>query len=123
MKILVAMSGGVDSSVAALLLKKQGHDVTGITMKLGVKNQDGTVTHLGGTAVEDAAAVCEFLSIPHIVDDLTELFNETVIDCFVDDYVHGRTPNPCVMCNRHLKFGALAERMKELGFDYFSIGR
>ena len=122
MKILVAMSGGVDSSVAALLLKQQGHDVTGITMKLGVKNQDGTVTHLCGTAVEDAAAVCEFLSIPHIVDDLTELFNETVIDCFVDDYVHGRTPNPCVMCNRHLKFGALAERMKELGFDAIATG-
>ena len=122
MKILVAMSGGVDSSVAALLLKQQGHDIAGITMKLGVKNEDGTVTHLGGTAVEDAQNVCEFLSIPHIVDDLTELFNETVIDYFVDDYARGRTPNPCVMCNRHLKFGALASRMNGLGFDRIATG-
>jgi tRNA-specific 2-thiouridylase len=122
MKILVAMSGGVDSSVAALLLKQQGHEIAGITMKLGVKNKDGSITHLGGSAVEDAAQVCAFLSIPHIIDDLTDLFNSRVINYFVDDYVRGRTPNPCVMCNRYLKFGALADRMKALGFDHIATG-
>lgn len=121
MKILVAMSGGVDSSVTALLLKNEGHDVAGITMLLGYQTANGLVT-IGEHAARDAANVCGKLNIPHYIKDCTDIFDKWVIDNFQSEYANGRTPNPCVLCNRYLKFGALFREMKNLGFDALATG-
>lgn len=113
-KALVAMSGGVDSSVAALLMKKAGYECVGAMMHLwgGADEQDE----------KDAAAVAERLGIPFYVFDLQKEFKEKVIDKFISTYEHGATPNPCLDCNRFLKFGALYEKAKELGCDYIATG-
>jgi tRNA-specific 2-thiouridylase len=121
-KILVAMSGGVDSSVAAYMLRQAGHDVAGITMNLGYDNPDGSHIIIGGRAADDAAKVCSALSIPHHVIDLSDQFQQLVIDDFVTEYGSGRTPNPCVRCNRYLKFGALIDETLRLGYEKLATG-
>jgi len=122
-KVLAAMSGGVDSSVAAWLLKKEGYEVTGVTMCLGVK-EDGLerAKCCGPEALEDARLVCDTLGIRHYVLDYAGELEDKIIAKFVGEYSRGRTPNPCVDCNRYLKFGTLLEKAKALGFDYLATG-
>ena len=114
-KVLIGMSGGVDSSVAAYLLQKQGYEVTGSTMIL-------TDTGSDDENVYNAKAVCEQLNIPFITLDFRQTFSNKVIDYFCSEYINGRTPNPCVECNKYLKFGAFFEKAMELGFDYVATG-
>ena len=114
-KVAVAMSGGVDSSAAAWLLREQGWALAGVTMDL-------TGEGACAPAVRDARAVAEQLGIPHHTLALCQAFREAVIDPFVREYEAGRTPNPCVVCNRRLKFGALLERCRELGLDAVATG-
>jgi len=110
-KVLVAMSGGVDSSVAALLLLRQGYEVIGATMDTGY-----------GRAPEQAAQVCADLGLEHHVIDVRERFQKEVIDRFVQAYLHAETPNPCVDCNRSIKFPLFLPLMEEVGAAYFSTG-
>ncbi len=121
-KVLVAMSGGVDSSVAALLLKEAGYDLTGMTMRLGFCQEEDQASCCGGDAMKDAKRVCDQLGIAHFVFDFAPLMEELVIGKFISEYVKGRTPNPCVDCNRHLKFGVLLRKAIGLGFDYLATG-
>ena len=120
-KVLVAMSGGVDSSVAALLLKNEGYDVSGVTMCLGISTEDDAKC-CGASAIDDAKRVCDRLRIPHYVFDYASQLEEKVIGNFISEYQKGRTPNPCVQCNRHLKFGTLLEKALALGFDFLATG-
>jgi len=121
-KVLVAMSGGVDSSVAAMIMKNEGYDVSGVTMCLGIRDGGDRVRCCGPTAVDDAKRVCNRLKIPHYVFDYAEELEEKVIARFVSEYLRGRTPNPCIDCNRYLKFGSLLEKAKALGFDFLATG-
>ncbi len=122
--ILVAMSGGVDSSVAAALLVEQGHDVVGVTMKTFCygdgKSQGKTCCGLDG--ILDARRVAESLGIPHYVIDMEESFTTSVIDDFVSEYAAGRTPNPCVRCNSNTKIPHLLDRGRMLGCDLIATG-
>ena len=115
--IAVAMSGGGDSSVTAALLKGQGHEVIGITMRLFAPRSTGS-----GSAAHDAAAVARHLEIPHHVVDLEADFRELIIRDFIDEYRCGRTPNPCVRCNRYVKFGLLLEQGRAVGADLLATG-
>lgn len=117
---LVAMSGGVDSSVAAAMLLDAGHDVVGVTLKLWGGAQDSGCCSVSD--VEDARRVAAQLGIPHYVFNYAEEFERDVVDPFVAAYGAGTTPNPCVECNRHLKFGALLERADALGFETVATG-
>jgi tRNA-uridine 2-sulfurtransferase len=122
-KVVIAISGGVDSSVAALLLKAQGHDVAGITMRLGVDDgESGGGKACGLREIEDARRVCRMLDIPHYVVDFSLELEDRIVRPFVEEYVRGRTPNPCVACNRYIKFGMLLDRVTALGFDFIATG-
>lgn len=118
------MSGGVDSSVAAGLLAKRGHDVVGVTLQIWQESQTDP-RHSGCCslgAVEDARRVARALGIPHYVLNYRDLFRDTVIRDFVEEYARGRTPNPCVQCNRFLKFDPLLERLEEFGAEAVATG-
>ena len=120
-KVLAAMSGGVDSSVATFLLKEEGYEVTGVTMCLGVKEAE-EIRCCGRDAIEDARKVCDSLGIPHYVMDFSQDLDEKVISKFIAEYHRGRTPNPCIDCNRYIKFGTLLERGIASGFDFIATG-
>ncbi len=120
MRVLVAMSGGVDSSVATGLLVEQGHDVVGATLKLWGGASDSGCCSVAD--VEDARAVARRLGVAHHVFDMGELFEQSVVSPYVAGHHRGETPNPCIECNRHVKFGALAERARRLGFDAVATG-
>lgn len=116
------MSGGVDSSVAAMLLVDQGCEVSGVTMCLGVATDSDSVKCCGPEAVNDAKRVCDRLKIHHYVLDYADQLESRVIANFVGEYRRGRTPNPCVECNRHLKFDNLLNKALALGFDFLATG-
>jgi tRNA-specific 2-thiouridylase len=119
-RVLVAMSGGVDSSVAAARLVDEGHEVAGVTLKLWGGPSDSGCCSVAD--VEDARRVAAQLGIPHYVFNLTDAFDAQVVTPYVEAHAHARTPNPCVECNRSIKFGALFERMHALGFDALATG-
>ncbi len=123
-KALVAMSGGVDSSVTALLMNRQGYECMGVTMKLfyGEEAETRENTCCSLNDVEDARSVAMNLGMPYYVFNFSDRFSECVIDKFIDAYENGRTPNPCIDCNRYLKFDKLYMRAKELGYDYIATG-
>lgn len=125
-KVVVGMSGGVDSSVAAYLLKEQGYDVIGVTMQIW-QDEEETVQEensgcCGLSAVEDARRVAAALDIPYYVMNFKKEFQKYVIDYFMDEYLNGRTPNPCIACNRYVKWEALLTRSMEIGTDYIATG-
>jgi tRNA-specific 2-thiouridylase len=119
-RVLVAMSGGVDSSVAAARLLEAGHDVTGVTLKLWGGESDSGCCSVAD--VEDARRVAAQLGIPHYVFNFTDEFDANVVDRYTDAYAAGRTPNPCVECNRTIKFGRLLDRSRVMGFDAVATG-
>ena len=126
-RVLVAMSGGVDSSVAAVMLHEEGYEVIGITMKTWDYHRSGGSNgkETGCCTVEsmnDARHIAVNLGFKHFIVDIREEFGNWVIDRFVDDYLEGRTPNPCVLCNTHIKWAALLKRADNLGCDYISTG-
>ena len=111
--VLLGMSGGVDSSVSAIILKEAGYNVIGVTMEL-IPND--------GKASNDAKIVCDKLEIKHYVLDLKDLFKEKVINTFIEEYKNCNTPNPCIYCNKYLKFRAMYEFAKSIGVDYIATG-
>lgn len=126
-RVLVGMSGGVDSSVAAALLLEQGYEVIGVTIKTynyeevgGNSGNESSCCSLEG--INDARRVCLQLGIPHLVVDLTEPFRQQIIEDFVAEYFRGRTPNPCVRCNRAIKWGQLLRKADALGAEYIATG-
>ena len=125
-KVVVGMSGGVDSSVAALLLKKQGYEVIGVTMQIWQDESYTCQAEKGGccglSAVEDARRVADALGIPYYVMNFKEDFQRSVIDYFTAEYLAGRTPNPCIACNRYVKWEALLRRSMDIGAEYIATG-
>ena len=124
-KIMVAMSGGVDSATAALFIKDAGYEVAGVTMKLYAEAEElrDCETVASPTAdILDARAVCDTLSIPHFAVEYGESFRKSVIESFIGEYKNGGTPNPCVMCNRDIKFGKLLDFALSQGYDKIATG-
>lgn len=125
-KVVVGMSGGVDSSVAAYLLKEQGYDVIGVTMQIWQDEKRVCEEENGGccglSAVDDARRVAQMLDIPYYVMNFKQEFKENVIDYFVKEYVEGRTPNPCIACNRYVKWESLLKRSMDIGAEYIATG-
>lgn len=125
-KVVVGMSGGVDSSVAAWLLKQQGYDVIGVTMQIWQDEEETVQQESGGccglSAVEDARRVAWDLEIPYYVMNFKQEFKDNVMDYFVEEYLHGRTPNPCIACNRYVKWESLLKRSLDIGADYIATG-
>lgn len=113
-RVLIGMSGGVDSSVAAYLLKKEGYEVVGLTMSLFPKEND--------TSIIDAKQVCQKLNIEHYIVDYTKEFSNKVIKNFIENYQNAKTPNPCIECNKYLKFGLMWQKAQELNCDYIATG-
>lgn len=121
-KVLLGMSGGVDSSVSALLLKNEGYDVIGVTMKLWEGEDSAQSTCCNLEAVSDAKRVCDKIGIPHYTLNFTQEFEDKVINNFICEYENCRTPNPCIQCNKYLKFKQMYNKAKELEIDYISTG-
>ena len=124
--VVVGMSGGVDSSTAAYLLKEQGYNVIGVTMQIWQEENECQMQAEGGccgiSAVEDARRVAEVLDIPYYVMNFRDVFQEKVIDYFTAEYLAGRTPNPCIACNRYVKWESLLKRSLEIGADFIATG-
>ncbi len=121
--VVVGMSGGVDSSVAAYLLKEQGYNVIGVTMQIWQEEHEGESDSCCGiSAVADAKRVAEVIGIPHYVMNFRDEFKEKVIDYFNREYLAGRTPNPCNACNRYIKWEALLNRARAIGAEYIATG-
>lgn len=125
-RVLVAMSGGIDSTITAVKLKEEGYDVIGITMKTwdyaisgGSKKETGCCSL---DSINDARAICVEHGIPHFILDIRSEFGDAVIDDFVGEYLSGRTPNPCVLCNTHIKWTALIKRANQLDCEYIATG-
>ncbi len=123
-KVVVGMSGGVDSSVAAYLLKKEGYEVIGVTMKLwqhngGMENAEKNSVH---SAIDDAKKVSDMLGIQHYVVDFENEFKSKVVDYFINEYVNGKTPNPCIVCNRYVKWEAMLAVCENFGADFIATG-
>lgn len=125
-KVVIGMSGGVDSSVAAWLLQQQGYEVWGVTMQIWQDEEPEQTEENGGccglSAVDDARRVASQLGIPYYVMNFKKDFKEKVIDYFMDEYLHGRTPNPCIACNRYVKWESLLKRSMDIGADYIATG-
>ena len=125
-RVVVGMSGGVDSSVAAYLLKEQGYDVIGVTMQIWQDEDRALQEENGGccglSAVDDARRTAAMLGIPYYVMNFKEEFKEHVIDYFVEEYIEGRTPNPCIACNRYVKWESLLHRSLSIGAEYIATG-
>jgi tRNA-specific 2-thiouridylase len=125
--VVVAMSGGVDSSLAAFLLHQKGYQVIGMSMKLWDYQEVGGQSHPDGhccslDSLNDARAVCEMIGIPHYVVDLREYFKKEVISDFVNEYLKGRTPNPCIICNTKIKWDSLWKKAQSVGADSIATG-
>lgn len=125
-KVVVGMSGGVDSSVAAYILKEEGYDVIGVTMQIWQDEDEELVHDKGGccglSAVDDARRIANQLDIPYYVMNFKDEFQYKVIDYFIDEYEKGRTPNPCIACNRYVKWESLLQRSMEIGADLIATG-
>jgi tRNA (5-methylaminomethyl-2-thiouridylate)-methyltransferase len=125
-KVMIGMSGGVDSSVAAAILLEKGYDVVGVTMQIWPDMSEEIQKNEGGccslSAVDDARRVSDKLGIPYYVMNFKDIFKQKVIDYFTDEYTKGRTPNPCIACNRYVKFDALMQKAVAMGMDYIATG-
>jgi tRNA-specific 2-thiouridylase len=120
-RILVAMSGGVDSSTTAAILKREGHDVVGVTMQLWDYG-DGEGGCCSADDIRDARRVADQIGIPHYVVNYMDIFKKYIVEDFINKYISGRTPNPCVLCNQFMKFNFLLRRAMELGAEYLATG-
>lgn len=125
-RVLVAMSGGIDSSVTALMLHEQGYEVIGITMKTWDYASSGGTKRTTGCCslddINDARALAVDLSFPHYILDIRSEFGDFIIDNFIEEYMAGRTPNPCVLCNTHIKWDALLKRADQLDCEFIATG-